>query len=181
MKRWCQAHSIQIQLTALYSPSQNGVTEQMNRTLVELAHAMITAARLPEFLWEPAIAHAVYLRNLSFTRSIPDATPYQLWYRCKPNMAHLCEFRTPVWILLQGQKVQWKMLPKSECQVYVGYDEGNKSVKYYVLATRNILVLQNFHFLSPAKPSPMEDIVVELRSPLEEVHTPLSQGECKHP
>ena len=115
IKTWCQAHGIQTQLTALYSPSQNGVAERMNRTLVELARAMITAARLPEFLWEPAITHAVYLRNLSFTRSIPDATPYQLWYRHKPNVAHLHEFGTPVWILLQGQKVQQKMLPKSEC------------------------------------------------------------------
>ena len=77
-------------------------------------------------------------------------------------MAHLCEFRTSVWILLQGQKVQQKMLPKSEHRVYVGYNEGNKSIKYYVLATRNILVLRNFHFLSPAEPSPTEDIVVEL-------------------
>ena len=181
MKTWCQAHGIQTQLTALYSPSQNGVAEQMNHTLVELARAMITAARLLEFLWEPAIAHAVYLRNLSFTRSIPDVTPYQLWYGRKPNVAHLCEFRTPVWILLQGQKVQWKMLPKSERRVYVGYNEGNKSVKYYVLATRNILVSRNFHFLSPAEPSPMEDIIVKPRSPLEEAHTTLSQGECEHP
>ena len=76
-------------------------------------------------------------------------------------MAYLHEFGTPVWILLQGQKVQQKMLLKSEHQVYVGYDKGNKSVKYYVLATRNILVLRNFHFLSPAEPSPTEDIIVE--------------------
>ena len=153
----------------------------MNRTLVELARAMITAARLPEFLWEPAIAHAAYLRNLSFTRSIPNATPYQLWYGRKPNVAHLREFGTPVWILLQGQKVQRKMLPKSERRVYVGYDEGNKSVKYYVPATRNILVSRNFRFLSPAEPSQTEDIVVGPRSPLEEALTPLSQGEREYP
>ena len=48
-------------MTALYSPSQNGVAERMNRTLVELAHAMINAAKLPEFLWEPAVAHAAYV------------------------------------------------------------------------------------------------------------------------
>ena len=153
----------------------------MNRTLVELTHAMITAARLPEFLWEPAIAHAVYLRNLSFTRSIPDATPYQLWYGRKPNVAHLCKFSTPIWVLLQGQKIQRKMLPKSERQVYIGYDEGSKSVKYYNPANRNILVSGNFRFLSPPEPTPPEEIVIELRSPLVEERTPLSQGEREHP
>ena len=30
-----------MQLTAQYSPSQNGVGERMNRTLVELGHAML--------------------------------------------------------------------------------------------------------------------------------------------
>ena len=181
LKTWCQAQGIQTQLTALYSPSQNGIAEQMNRTLIELAHVMITAARLPEFLWEPAIAHAIYLRNLSFTRSIPDATPYQLWYGCKPNVAHLCEFRAPVWVLLQGQKVQWKMLLKSEHQVYIRYDEGLKSIKYYNLATRNIPVSRNFRFLSPPEPTPPEEIVIKPRSPLVEEHTPLSQGEREHP
>jgi hypothetical protein len=36
--------------TAPYSPSQNGVAERMNRTLVEIAQAMLRG--LPEFLWE---------------------------------------------------------------------------------------------------------------------------------
>jgi len=52
---------------APYSQAQNGVAERMNRTLVELARAMLSAANLPEFLWEPAVAHAAYLRNRAYT------------------------------------------------------------------------------------------------------------------
>ena len=40
LKDWCEEHRIEIQLTAPYSPSQNGIAERMNQTLVELAHAM---------------------------------------------------------------------------------------------------------------------------------------------
>jgi hypothetical protein len=50
-----------IQMTARYAPSQNGVVECMNRTLVELAHAMIMAKTVPEFLWEYAVTHAMYI------------------------------------------------------------------------------------------------------------------------
>jgi hypothetical protein len=57
-------------MTAPYLPSQNGVAERMNQTLVELARAMITARELPEFLWEAATAHAAYLRNRSFSSSV---------------------------------------------------------------------------------------------------------------
>jgi len=85
----------------------------MNRTLVELARAMLTAADLPEFLWEPAVEHAAYICNRSFTTSLQGSTPYQAWHGERPDITHLCEFGTPVWILLQGQKVAHKMLPKS--------------------------------------------------------------------
>ena len=43
LKDWCNQQGINIQTTALYSPSQNGVAEQMNCTVVELARAMINS------------------------------------------------------------------------------------------------------------------------------------------
>jgi Integrase core domain/GAG-pre-integrase domain len=105
LKSWCACHGIDIQMTAPYSPSQNGVAECMNRTLVELARAMLIAANLPEFLWEPAVEHAAYIRKCAYT-STTNCTPYQAWNGRKPDVSHLREFGVPVWTLLQGQKVQ---------------------------------------------------------------------------
>ena len=70
---WCAEQGIEIQTTAPYSPSNTGVAEHMNWTLVELAHAMINTHDLPEFLWEQAVAHTAYLRNWAFT------SPHTLW------------------------------------------------------------------------------------------------------
>ena len=142
LRTWCHSQGIRFQMTAPYSPSQNGVAERMNRTLVELARVMLTDSKLPEFLWEPAVAHAAYVRNLSYTKYTPKATPYQQWNGDKPDVTHLREFGAPVWILAQGQRVLRKMLPKSQCRAYVGYDEGSKAVKYYNAATRNIQLLK---------------------------------------
>jgi hypothetical protein len=61
LQMWCQSKGIDNQLTALYSPSQNGVAERANRTLVELARMMINARNIPKFLWEQAIDHASYI------------------------------------------------------------------------------------------------------------------------
>jgi hypothetical protein len=91
------------QLTAPYSLVQNSIAERANCMLVELARVMIIALKVPEFLWEHAIAHTVYLRNRSYTHTLKGETLYELWHGTKPNMAHLREFRTPVWVLLQGQ------------------------------------------------------------------------------
>ena len=75
---------------------------------------MIAASELPEFLWEPAIAHAAYVRNLAYMKFLLNVTPYQIWHGRKPNVSHLCEFGAPVWILSQGQHVIRKMLLKSQ-------------------------------------------------------------------
>ena len=60
---WLQERGIEAQPTAGYSPSQNGAAERLNRTLVELARAMLLARSVPTFLWDYAILHAAYLRE----------------------------------------------------------------------------------------------------------------------
>jgi len=97
---WCETQGIDVQHTVPYSPSQNGVAERMNWTLVELAWAMLLVAKLLEFLWEPAVEHAAYIQNWSFTTSLQHSTPYEAWYGNKPNISNLCKFGAPVWILL---------------------------------------------------------------------------------
>ena len=133
----------------------------MNCTLIKLVWTMRAATNLPKFLWEEATAHVAYLRNQSYTISVKGSTPYQKWHRIRPNVTHLWEFGAPVWVLLQGQKVPQKMLPKSQHRSFVGFDDGSKSVKYYSTETRKILTLWNFHFLSlPGTQTLLEEIEV---------------------
>src|SRR5260221_6397106 len=124
----------------------------MNRTLVELARAMLTAAQLPEFLWEPAIMHAAYVRNRSYTCSIPSRTPYQGWNTNKPNVFHLREFGTTDHILLQGQQTQRKILPKTHQHFYVGNKDNSNSIIYYSKETRRLNVSRNYYFINNNHP-----------------------------
>ena len=161
LSSWCREHGIEVHLTAPYSPSQNRVAERMNRTLVELSRTMLTAQSMPEFLWEQAVAHAAYIRNRAYTRTLEgETTPYEAWFRKKPEVAHLREFGIPVWVLLQGQKVLRKMLPKSKRRAFVRFEDSPKAVKYYNAETRQILTSRNYRFLSPQEDSPPEKIVV---------------------
>ena len=160
LKSWFSKYGLEIQGTAPYSPSQNGIAERMNRTLVELGRAMLKGQNIPEFLWEYAIAHAAYLRNRSYTTFLKGETPYQKWYKTKPNVNHLREFGAPVWVMLQGQKQLRKMLPKSQRRIYVGFEDGSKSVKYYNADTRKILTSRNYNFLTTTNSTPPEEIRV---------------------
>nr|GEZ24640.1 putative ribonuclease H-like domain-containing protein [Tanacetum cinerariifolium] len=50
------------------SPQQNGVVERCNRTLIEVARAMLIYARAPLFLWTEAVATACFTQNHSIIR-----------------------------------------------------------------------------------------------------------------
>jgi len=46
-------------------------------------------------------------------KTLNNKTPYEMRFKIKPNVSHLCEFGAPVWALLQGQKEPRKMESKS--------------------------------------------------------------------
>jgi len=125
---------------------------------------MLVDSDLPEFLWEPVVAHAVYLQNMSYMMllRLGNQTPYQVWYGKKPNVSHLCEFGAPVWVLLQGQNMQRKMLPKSQRRAYVRYDKGSKAIKFYNAVTKNVLTARNYCFLNPMDPTPPKEIAIDM-------------------
>jgi transposase InsO family protein len=96
---------IELRAVTPYSQSQNGVAERLNRTIVELARAMLEEKGLPKSLWEWAVVHAVYIRNRSPTKALPDGiTPHEAFTGEKPNVAHFKEFGTHVWIYQEVQK-----------------------------------------------------------------------------
>src|SRR6266446_1594703 len=174
LKTWCREQGIEIHMTTPYSPSQNGVAERMNRTIVEPARAMLRG--LPEFLWEHAVNHSSYLRNRTYTRTLNNKTPYEMRFKKKPNVSHLREFGGLVWVLLQGQKVPRKMESKSRRRIFVGYDDGSKSVKYYNAETRKILTSRNYRFLSLTNVRPHHNLLLShlmhlVRGSLRESHS----------
>src|ERR1700761_512114 len=162
--KWCRSKGIDLQTTAPYSPSQNGIAERFNRTLIELARAILIARNLPSFLWAEAVSHAAYIRNRSPTRALEGMTPDELWNGRKPNMSHLREFGSTVWILKEGDKPS-KILAKSSKHIFVGFNNGPKAIKYWDKSSRQIKVSRNFIF-SETKPTEIEIDEVR-RLPLE--------------
>lgn len=50
-KSFCELSGINRQLTAPYSPQQNGIVERRNRTLMEMTRSILKHMRVPNFLW----------------------------------------------------------------------------------------------------------------------------------
>ena len=119
---------------------------------------MLIASNLPTFLWDEAVAHAAYLRNHAPTQALNGKTPYKAWHGAKPNVSHLREFGSDVWILDES-KNRSKLDPKSKKMVLVGFMDGSKSVRYYDASTRSIKVSRNVAFNENDEPKELEDFV----------------------
>ncbi|XP_076686075.1 uncharacterized protein LOC143378147 [Andrena cerasifolii] len=72
------------ELTVEYTPQQNGVSERLNRTLVEMARCLLMQAELPITLWAEAIGTAAYIRNRCPTTANQETTPHEVWTGEKP-------------------------------------------------------------------------------------------------
>jgi len=62
-EEYCQNVGIQRQLTAAYSPQQNGVAERKNRVIDDMANSMLQEKGMPKSFWAEAVNTAVYILN----------------------------------------------------------------------------------------------------------------------
>ena len=81
--------------------------------------------------------------------------PYEMWYGLKLNVAHLHEFGMSVWVLLQGQVEQCKILPKSKQHIYMwGTTTDSKQLSITVLRAERYSPLVITDFLSLQQSTP---------------------------
>jgi hypothetical protein len=66
----------------------------------------------------------------------------------------------PVWILLQGQAEQQKILLKLKQRIYVGHEDGPQAIEYYNAEVQKVLTSRNYRFLTPQKESPSPNVIV---------------------
>ncbi|XP_063370326.1 uncharacterized protein LOC134658603 [Cydia amplana] len=85
-------HGIVHQTTVPYSPSQNGVSERLNRILLDKVRCMLFESGLDNRFWAEALMTAVYLKNRSPTSALSGHTPLEKLTGLKPNLSHLHTF-----------------------------------------------------------------------------------------
>ncbi|GJV43849.1 gag-pol polyprotein [Tanacetum coccineum] len=66
----CKQKGIKRQFITAYTPQQNGVAEQMNRTLLERARAMLETASLEKSFWAKAVNTICYMINWSQSTAV---------------------------------------------------------------------------------------------------------------
>ncbi|GAU44031.1 hypothetical protein TSUD_349630 [Trifolium subterraneum] len=78
-QQFCDEAGIEHQLTAPYTPQQNGVSERKNRSIMGMVRCMLHQQELPKKLWAEAASTAVFIQNRLPTRALQNQTPFEAW------------------------------------------------------------------------------------------------------
>ncbi|GJR45472.1 retrovirus-related pol polyprotein from transposon TNT 1-94 [Tanacetum coccineum] len=126
---------IEHQTSTARTPEQNGVVERRNRTLVEAARTMLSAAKVPLFFW--AEASLVIPRH--------EKTPYHIINGRKPSVNFLYIFGSLCYIVRDGENLD-KIKEKGDACIFVGYSTQSKGYRVYNKRTRVIVETIHVNF-----------------------------------
>ncbi|GJT07161.1 retrovirus-related pol polyprotein from transposon TNT 1-94 [Tanacetum coccineum] len=124
------------------TPEQNGVVERRNRTLVEAARTMLSAAKVPLFFWAEAIATACFTQNRSLVIPRHEKTPYHIINARKPSVKFFHIFGSLCYIIRDGENLD-KMKEKGDACIFVGYSTQSKA--YRVFNKRTRMIVETIH------------------------------------
>jgi hypothetical protein len=132
------------EITARYSPEQNGVAERLNWVLMEKARAMLVESGLPDEMWAEAVMTANYTRNRTPVTA-HGKTPWEAFHRKKPNVSHLRVFGAPVYMHV-SKELRDKLESVSEKGRFLGYEPDAKAYRIlrerdnWVIVSRDVIV-----------------------------------------
>lgn len=183
MKNYFKRKGIVHQLTAPYTPEQNGVAERRNRSLVEMGRCMLFDADFELKYWAEAVNNANYIQNRMLSAAV-DVTPFELWSGKPPNLSHIRMFGCVAYAHINKQKRQ-KLDDVAEKYNLVGYCEHSKAYRLLDMKTNKIVISRDVKFLEQnefsagtEKKELVDENVVYFPSPeLNEVSSVLSEEE----
>nr|GFD24396.1 retrovirus-related Pol polyprotein from transposon TNT 1-94 [Tanacetum cinerariifolium] len=136
------AEGIQHQTSVARTPEQNGVIERRNRTLVEAARTMLSAAKVPLFFWTEAITTACFTQNRSLVIPRHEKTPYHIINEQKPSVKFFHIFGSVCYIVRDGENLD-KMKEKGDECIFVGYSTQTRA--YRVFNKRTRVIMESIH------------------------------------
>ena len=160
------------QLTAPYTPQQNGVAERRNRYLAEMLRCMLEDANMPNKFWGEAVLTANFVQNRLPTRS-KNLIPFEIWEGKKVDMLQFEIFGADAHVLIPAQ-CRKKLSKKTEVLKFVGYSDESKALRFLdqkkmrVVISRDYKVLRgNSRYHVEDKPTE-EEVIITWNGPKEE-------------
>nr|GEW00548.1 hypothetical protein [Tanacetum cinerariifolium] len=136
------SEGIHHQTSVARTPKQNDVVKRRNRTLVEAARTMLSAAKVPLFFWAEAIATVCFTQNRSLVIPRHEKTPYHIINDQKPSIKFFYIFGSLCYIVRDGENLD-KIKENGDACIFVGYSTQSRA--YRVFNKRTRVIVETIH------------------------------------
>ncbi|PIL37456.1 transcription factor [Ganoderma sinense ZZ0214-1] len=153
------SRGVELKLSVHDTHEHAGVSERLNRTVMEKVRAMLIASGLPRFLWGEALLHAIWLKNRTSTKALSGRTPYEALTGSPPDMSGIPVWGSQVWV---HDDSSGKVGVRAIAARWVGFDTQSKGHRVYWPERRTVTVERNVRFAAPNLPAPFADDDAEL-------------------
>ena len=127
LQDYFKSKGIHHEMTNAYMPQENGVSEWMNHTLVEMACVMLSDAGLPKAYWGDAMLYATHILNCIPTHAIAEClTQHKAFTGNRPSVTHLKIFECKVHVHVPDEKCHKLNAKSIEC-TFLGFVENRKA------------------------------------------------------
>nr|GEU78345.1 ribonuclease H-like domain-containing protein [Tanacetum cinerariifolium] len=130
------------QTSVARTPEQNSVVERQNRTLVDAARTMLSAAKVLVFFWAEAIATACFTQNRSLVIPRHEKTPTTSSMTENRQLSSFTFFGSLCYIVRDGENLA-KMKEKGDACIFVGYSTQSRA--YRVFNKRTRVIVETIH------------------------------------
>ncbi|MBW0486830.1 hypothetical protein O181_026545 [Austropuccinia psidii MF-1] len=101
-----------------YSPQENGEAERLNRTLGDMARAMVVQSQMPTRFWQFAYASASYIHNRIPNSRCPKTSPHQELFGYAPSITTLYPHGADAVVHIPAVQQQGKLEPRAiDCKL----------------------------------------------------------------
>jgi transposase InsO family protein len=142
---FCNENGISKQLTAPYTPQQNGVAERKNQTIMNMVRSMLLEKQIPKSFWPEAVNWAVHVLNRSPTLAVKNKTPAEAWNGIKPSVAHFRVFGCISHVHVPDHR-RVKLDAKSLKCVFLGVSENSKAYRLFNPISQKIIISRDVVF-----------------------------------
>jgi transposase InsO family protein len=142
---FCELHGIRRQLTAAYTPQQNGVAERKNQMIMNMVRSMLVKKSIPKTFWPEAVNWSVHVLNRSPTLAVKNITPQEAWSKVRPSVNHFRIFGCIAYAHVPDKR-RTKLDDKSVKCVFIGVSEESKAYRLYNPITKKIIISRDVLF-----------------------------------
>ncbi|UYV71013.1 K02A2.6-like [Cordylochernes scorpioides] len=146
MTQYLKGKGIKHQLTNVYTPQQNGISEKYNRTLIEGTRALLIDSQLPLRYWAETMSTFAYLKNRTPCKKLGWITPEERFSNRKPTVAHLKIFGCIAYYYVHKHK-RGKFQPTAKAGIFVGYSSTRKAWRLIGPENENVIETRDVKFL----------------------------------